>query len=98
MLNSRRLNRNRKVQSAQVLGRSASGGPDNSRPDPVWNFLNLAEAREVFGLDWWQIYAAAKRGEVHPLQRNGAGRVYYPEWELEALASSIRDCLGTHAA
>jgi len=49
-------------------------------------------------LDWWQIYAAAKRGEVHPLQRNGAGRVYYPEWELEALASSIRDCLGTHAA
>lgn len=51
--------------------------------------LTLREAEERFGLKHWHVYAAAKRGELHCIQREGRGRKYYPEWELVRLAASI---------
>jgi hypothetical protein len=56
------------------------------RPESTYGLLTLRDAEEKFGLPYWQIYAAVDRQEVHAMQRNGAGRVFYPEWELEALA------------
>jgi hypothetical protein len=87
MTEARHSNFNRKVRVSQP-------GPGfvNTAPEKCYDLLDLRQAKERFGLNYWQIYAAAQRGELHPVKLGGKGRRRYPEWELEALAA-ILSCL-----
>lgn len=64
-------------------------------PQVTFRTLNLAEAFREFGLDRDQIYAAAARGDVHPVERpprdrrSVRGQNEYPEWELKKLANDL---------
>lgn len=70
-----------------------------SRWLPHWNakkpaasgLLTLKEAAEVLGVSYLVVYALANAGHLHAVQRDGKGRVYYPEWEVRAILMELYD-------
>lgn len=47
--------------------------------------MNLREIENEFGLTEYHVYRAVHAGRLHPVQRDGKGRIYYAEWEVRTL-------------
>lgn len=59
--------------------------------------MHLREIEQEFGLTAYHVYKAVHDGHLHPLQRDGKGRVYYAEWEVRAVLSFFYRVLGSAA-
>jgi Helix-turn-helix domain len=71
---------------------------DALRPEESSRLLTLREVCELFDLDHRVVYAAARTGRLHALQRDGKGRKYYAEWEVREVLRFLYRPLDSAAA
>lgn len=81
------VNSNRKVHEMQRT--SSVDLTNDTEAGQVVQLKNHRQAQLEFGLNWYQIATAVKRGELRRVQLAGKGRIYYLEDELQALAAAV---------
>lgn len=75
---------------ARTSARKSAHGPNGKGPRGRGvAIINQEAARERFGLTEHAFLQAIDRGELDPLQVNGAGRPYYSVRQLEELRARL---------
>jgi predicted DNA-binding transcriptional regulator AlpA len=86
MAEARHRNSIRKAPNLQ--GSSRFEFPKKPAVEEMSRLLHLREIEQRFGLSEYHVYRAVHEGRLHPLQRDGRGRTYYAEWEVQALVNT----------
>lgn len=81
----------------RTQGTSSREYPKRPGADEISRLLNVREIELELGLSEYHVYRAVHEGRLHPVQRDGKGRVYYAEWEVREILSQLFGSLGAVA-
>lgn len=61
------------------------------RPEKPGHLLTLQKVCKVLGVSNQRVYVLVAEGKLHPMQVEGKGRVYYADFEVDAILRYLYD-------